>query len=449
MAMIKTASADSWTRLAQEPAGLVKYASRGLIGLDRQQFVKRASAELAHKLDDVKLAPDEELVHIPLVGTTEHYSNNRNGDGFPKVACDKYAHTFVKLGRLYENHKNDDPGQSYGRIPLAMYLPELGRIDVIAGYNGSKKTAAANGGLVDTKVLPELHAGRMTSHSMSCRVPFDKCSSCGNTARTREDYCDSSKCRHGGLRDHICKIASDGHSLHAINDHPYFFDCSRVPKPAERIANAFGIVKAASAEPRRMPLSDLQEQFDCQEMAAMEAQVKAAAYHRTTGQLAKVPLGYRLEEKLAALTQQQIMLPLSEYLELCGVETTQSKQAAAILSPSLHYLYRDFDPTLHNGEQVVPYSSVVFPVLQKWASSMAPAFSLQPKLGSRRASLATIRGETAPVKPGMRKVAGAIEQGLLDEYREYQRRFLATVARDFPSDFSTVRLLTVCRNQVS
>lgn len=447
--MIKTAAADSWFRLEETPASLVKYASRGLKGLDRQQFIKCASAELAHKLDSIQLAPDEELVHIPLVGTTESYNPNRNGDGFPKVACAKYAYTFMKLGRLYENHKNDDPKQSYGRIPLAMYLPALERIDVVAGYNGSKKTAAVNGGLVDTRVLPALHAGKVTSHSMSCRVPYDVCSGCNNRSRTREDYCTSDMCKYGGLKEHICKIASDGHCLHAINDHPYFFDCSRVPKPAERIANAFGIVKAAAAKQHVPVMLDLEEQFACQEMAGIEAKIKAAAYHRTTGRLQAPPPGYTLEEKLAALTKQKILLPLPEYLELCGVEPAQAKQAAAHLSPNLCYLYRNFDPALHGEQQIVPYAVATFPVLQKWAASMAEDFSLCPRYSTKRARLAAIRGETQIVKPGLCKVADAIEQSLLDDYREYQRRFLTTVFRDFPSDFSSVRLLTVCRNQVN
>lgn len=151
---------------------LVKYASNGISGLDKQAFVKRASEEtseeLLKKVAQMEVKPGEELVHLIAMGTTEAYGPNRNGDGFSKQACIKYHPTFVKHARFYRNHKNKDPEKSYGIVKASAYNPVMSRIELIVALNGNEKAAKANGGLVADKEMEKLASGDDIAVSMAC-----------------------------------------------------------------------------------------------------------------------------------------------------------------------------------------------------------------------------------------------------------------------------------------
>ena len=62
---------------------------------DPARFVK-AAAESGGTFDYEKLAPPKDHVGIHLIalGDVEHYGFNRNGDGFPKTACEAF-HPYV------------------------------------------------------------------------------------------------------------------------------------------------------------------------------------------------------------------------------------------------------------------------------------------------------------------------------------------------------------------
>lgn len=151
---------------------LVKYASNGISGLDKQAFVKRASEEtseeLLKKVAQMEVKPGEELVHLIAMGTTEAYGPNRNGDGFSKKACIQYHPTFVKHARFYRNHKNKDPQKSYGIVKASAYNPAMSRIELIVALNGNEKAAKANGGLVADKEMEKLASGEDIAVSMAC-----------------------------------------------------------------------------------------------------------------------------------------------------------------------------------------------------------------------------------------------------------------------------------------
>ena len=92
--------------------------------------------------------------------------------------------------------------------------------------------------------------GKDLSFSMSCRVPNDRCSICGNKAKTLPQYCDHLKHNMGKW------IEKSAGYAYAYNDEPVFFDISRVANPADRIARhleymfkeAGETVKSASAK---------------------------------------------------------------------------------------------------------------------------------------------------------------------------------------------------------
>ena len=81
MAHVKFVSPSGWdfdSRIVTP----VKWSSRGLLGADRQEFLKTASDSFADQLDRIKFAKDEVPVHLIALGASEAYGPNRNGDGF-------------------------------------------------------------------------------------------------------------------------------------------------------------------------------------------------------------------------------------------------------------------------------------------------------------------------------------------------------------------------------
>lgn len=251
MSMIKVIQPQSQD-FSEPVASLIKVSSRGIIGTDRQELVKRAGAEFVHKLQHIKFAKDEVPVHMIAIGATEDYGPNRNGDGFTRDCCQKYHHTFEKFARFYRDHANKNPAKSFGIVKASAYHEPMRRIELVCALNGSKEAAERNGGLIADKELEKLANDKDIAVSMACKIPFDKCSACGNSAKTRAEYCDSIEngghCKAGGLRHNIGRVLENGHVLHADNPDPTFFDISHVYRPADRIAYVSGrLQKAASA----------------------------------------------------------------------------------------------------------------------------------------------------------------------------------------------------------
>jgi hypothetical protein len=56
--MIKAIPVDGY-KLGEPAVSLVRQSSRGLIGHDRSEFLKRASAEFVNQFDNVRLQPGE------------------------------------------------------------------------------------------------------------------------------------------------------------------------------------------------------------------------------------------------------------------------------------------------------------------------------------------------------------------------------------------------------
>jgi hypothetical protein len=251
MSMIKVIQPHSQD-FSEPVAALIKVSSRGIIGSDKNAFVKRAGAEFVEKVSTIKFAKDEIPVHLIAIGATEDYGPNRNGDGFTRDCCRNYHQTFEKFARFYRDHANKNPAKSFGLVKASYYNEPMKRIELICALNGSKEAAERNGGLLADKEIEKLANDKDIPVSMACKIPFDKCSACGNTARTRAEYCDSVEngghCKAGGLKHNIGRVLADGHILHADNPNPSFFDISHVFRPADRIAYVSGkLEKAASA----------------------------------------------------------------------------------------------------------------------------------------------------------------------------------------------------------
>lgn len=239
-------------------AQMIKVASRGLRGNDRNAFIKRAGHDMLDIIDH--RMPGEELIHLFAMGSTEAIGPNRNGDGFRASALEKRAYTFVKHAKWFRNHKNKKGDPSYGRVIKAAYHAPMGRVEQIVGLFSTKEAACKYGGFIADAELDDLNAGRDLAVSMACLLPFDVCSGCGHQARRPQDYCDESMCKRGGLRNNLSLVCDDGHVLHADNYDVTFFDISRVHRPADRIGYVTGRIKAAADldwyDPRDLEIPD-------------------------------------------------------------------------------------------------------------------------------------------------------------------------------------------------
>lgn len=243
MGMVKTTPVAGWDGLThgQPSASVVKMASGGLHGGDLNTFMKRASHCFLDSIGKIDIRPDEVPVHWIALGTHEVFGPNKNGDSFKRATCVEHHPTFTKYARVYREHRNNrDPSHSYGVVKASAFNEVMDRIELIVALNASKSAADRNGGLVADKEMEKLARGEDLGSSMSCLVEHDICSSCGNRARNRSEYClgehEGGHCKHGGCRHNLGTVAADGHLLNVDNPFPVWFDISHVENPASHTA---------------------------------------------------------------------------------------------------------------------------------------------------------------------------------------------------------------------
>ena len=128
----------------------------------------RKQASTIFNMEYEQLAPPKGMtgIHLVALGDSEAYPMNRNGDLFPKEACEKYYPTFVKHGHVYQHHRNKDPKKSIGQIKAAAYNPDMHRIELYIWADNEKAHDH----------LERLEKTGEVPFSMACNVPWDRCS---------------------------------------------------------------------------------------------------------------------------------------------------------------------------------------------------------------------------------------------------------------------------------
>lgn len=221
MAITKLIYQDSSEELLRAVAANGE-AMTSLIEYDRG--VKSASSDLVSKqlLEEYRPKDDHTAcIHLIAMGNSDQYGFNRNGDYFAGDVLEKRAHTFVTHGHVYREHRNKDPQKALGQVKWAGYDPKgMQRVELIIHMDKDKAEE-------EYQMAKE---GKALNFSMSCKVPNDRCSCCGNEAKSVARYCDHLKYNMGKYLDGFNKYAF------AYNDVPTFFDISRVKVPADRIA---------------------------------------------------------------------------------------------------------------------------------------------------------------------------------------------------------------------
>lgn len=211
--------------------------------IDTDRGIKSAASNLISKDILEKYRPTDDntaCIHLIAMGNSDQYGFNKNGDYFAGDVLEKTAHTFVTNGHMFREHKNNHPKHAIGTIKHASYDSNgMQRVELVVHMD--KKKAP--------KEYEMAKQGKELSFSMSCRVPNDRCSICGNKAKTVPQYCDHLKHNLGKWMEKEAKYA------YAYNDEPTFFDISYVANPADRIARHLEVLfkdndsmkKAASA----------------------------------------------------------------------------------------------------------------------------------------------------------------------------------------------------------
>lgn len=473
MSMIKVIQPHSQD-FSEPVASLIKISSRGLIGADKQAFVKRAGAEFAHKLENIKFAKDEIPVHMIAIGATEDYGPNRNGDGFTRDCCRNYHQTFEKFARFYRDHANKNPAKSFGIVKASAYHEPMKRIELVCALNGSKEAAERNGGLIADKEIEKLANAKDIAVSMACKIPFDICSSCGNKARTRAEYCDDPSnggmCKAGGLKHNIGRVLSDGHVLHADNPNPTFFDISHVFRPADRIAYVSGRLEKAAGHatlsgaelaeqlgvtaPMMVDLGSNSSKRAALQLAALNMLVQAEA-DQTAGEWTKVALAsnpvvqptidvtactsVKIAEVLRGLADAGVILPLRDFLALT-VKTANDNlvSAAAHALPNIFSkLANDVDIVSRLENNAYYPANTANTAVRLWAEKVAQTHSVLPSSVERRAYLAVLRNAQATDIPTEKHSTGSAETALAQHYALYKIAAFAAICEKYGNNLLT------------
>jgi hypothetical protein len=468
-------------------AQLIKVAAAGLRGDDLRSFIKRAGHKMADAMHKLSFSSGEVPIHVLVIGATEYYGPNRNGDGFTEDCCRKYHSTFVKHARWYRNHQNKDPKKSYGVIKHSDYNEAMHRIELIVALNGTKEAARRNGGLVADKELEKLAAGRDLPVSMACKVAYDVCSICGNRARTKDEYCTEDNCPGGGCAENLCKVAENGDITYVDNPHPTFFDCSDVYRGADRIAFAIGKMQKAasnrvvsSAElamqygvtaPFELELANITDKHVRQQLKI--AQQLTGVEHELAGGMQKyahVPV-VRTEindddsrwlykhgrtEVLTALAREKVSMSLTDFFQfMSSYERPQAEKLAAKVRPNLRGLFgrmcNDIEKLAsdltRNPYTPGPYEPTGH--VKYWAEKVAKDASLNCESVQRRAWTHAVRDEKPTLKLNTDECRDdtAVE-GLARAYGLYKLAFLNEI-RDTDPELELTSNLTVRQNYVS
>lgn len=216
----------------------------GEIVKSESELGKQASTIFKMDYDVLKPPKGMTGIHLVALGDSEAYPMNRNGDLFPKEACEKYYDTFVKHGHVFQHHRNKDPKKAIGQIKAAAYNPQMHRIELYIWADNEKAHDH----------LERLEKTGEVPFSMAATVPNDRCSVCG---AIRERPGDKSECDH--IKYSLGKIAEDGTQIGTFNDQPRWFDISFVGRPADRIA---WNLKVASAMPDDLTINSSVKQAE-------------------------------------------------------------------------------------------------------------------------------------------------------------------------------------------
>ena len=143
--------------------------------------------------------------------------------------------TFYNAHR-FRHHVNKDPNKAYGFILGAFWDDRMKRVVLVSEL---VEDMCRNLGALD--LYNRIQSGEFPDSSMGSKVPYDRCSICGNKARNPAQYCEHVS-RTALPPYGMGKLLPDGRRCGVYNDYPRFFDDSFVFVGAERSAKVMANV---------------------------------------------------------------------------------------------------------------------------------------------------------------------------------------------------------------
>lgn len=283
--------------------------------------------------------PGYTYLHILAMGSAEYWGHNRNCDSFPEYNLKKYYKTFETTpARLYRNHINKDTNNSFGTVIFSCYNENMHRIELVVECKNE---------LVED-INREIAMGKYPATSMATKTPSDRCSICGNRARTRSEYCSH-------LRTELGKLYPDGRRVVAINDDALiFFDISKVIRPADVTSSV--LVKLANAQVQgSAEIAEVEGLFD----KTAELKKVSELIKEVEGNIVKV-IPSSVEQEILSKTKD---LPISLIPGLANFDLVEVLKSLAKngISPSVRFLselisYKQLGPDYFGiGELVEEY----------------------------------------------------------------------------------------------
>jgi len=235
------------------PGSLEKTADGETLCPEMQAFISQLQPEEGHT-----------YVLNNALGSFEYYGANINGDSFPEeallnghealiaVPCTDiegrvavaqtipYGYPTFYTASIYTHHVNKNPEKTLGRIIMVAWNARMHRVEVLFDLDHEKCRAQ------DAYwVIEQILAGKFPSTSMGCKVPDDRCSICGNRAKTRHDYCEHVNGQNPAFG--MGKVLADGRVCCVHNDQPRFFDDSFVVIGADKTAKVMAKIASGLA----------------------------------------------------------------------------------------------------------------------------------------------------------------------------------------------------------
>jgi hypothetical protein len=417
----------------------------------------KTAGEVEVFVKGIKPDPKVSYIHLISTGALEWYGPNKRGDSFnensriynppvPDTNDCREIHleggletfhnpTFMSNGAVYREHQSivaDPSNKPLGRVVFAMYYKPMHRGELIICLENDKWHDD----------IERLSKGLPLFFSMGCLCSNDVCSICGRRTSPNDN---AGRCDH--LKYQLKNFLENGTQVHAITDHPVFYDISRVSCPADKIA--FSLAKVASENTPVRPPAVIPVQFMDRlqgrradrisllcKMAAEETVIdstnQSLPYGMPDDEEKKLlcELSPRAPEVLYVLNRKKAVLPFPQFLCLvCGDGMVDDGIVDTVMSllPSVHRnIVKDRDVADFIDDGTWEGDCNVSPSIVSKTEPLVSRYSLEEGPVQVRVVHAVMRkeGKTASDKRVVSPAAGAAAAGLAKDYARYQLSFI-------------------------
>ena len=419
--------------------------------------VSKCASETKEFIKGIKPEKDHSYVHLISTGAVEWYGPNKRGDSFNEDACKyhpsepyckeaseveldgglkKYHNsTFKANGKVYREHHSiveDEKNKPLGEVVFATYNQPM--------HRGELVVRLANDEWADD--LDRISKGKPCYYSMGCLTKDDVCSVCGKRTSPNDS---ANRCDH--LKNHLLEYTDKGTQVHALTDHPIFYDISRVARPADKIAYSIG--KVASDGRMAAPLSAFRlDQNTGRRIDRLSLMYKIAEEEKKLSDIERIPVEdtddedkdviKKIKDKdkgkvLIILKRHHTMLPSPVFLDLMAGGDSVCRKGLPLIGDHLSGIFNDvlgegsiegfLDDGTYDGEDVDD------PVLEDIVAPLIRRYSLDDEPFKRRVIRITIAPGKKIATDGPQIItpgADSIARKLARKYARYQLSFLST-----------------------